>query len=315
MALAPIWIGAHRSLTQRSAESLSQKDACMFPVMGSAVLVVLYFVVQYVPAFYLNLAIALYFTMLATVSLSRTLRPYLVALLPPTFSTDKRYRYCFAFHLWWKEPIMELSFDIVDLFGALAGLAVGTWWALTKYWIANNIMGLSFAVEAISLLQLGSFGVGCILLGALFVYDIYWVFGTSVMVTVATKFNAPIKLLFPKTGLLSVSPQFALLGLGDIVIPGIFIAMMLRFDCKLSLRPGRREFDRTYFLATYFAYICGLSCTFAVMHVFHAAQPALLYLVPACLSAPLLAAFLRGQLKKLVLFEEPKKGSACVTGK
>jgi Signal peptide peptidase len=34
---------------------------------------------------------------------------------------------------------------------------------------------------------------GCILLGGLFFYDIFWVFGTNVMVTVAKSFEAPIK--------------------------------------------------------------------------------------------------------------------------
>lgn len=50
----------------------------------------------------------------------------------------------------------------------------------------------------------------------LFVYDVFWVFGTEVMVTVAKKFDAPIKLLFPRGG---ESPP-AMLGLGDIVVPG-----------------------------------------------------------------------------------------------
>ena len=41
---------------------------------------------------------------------------------------------------------------------------------------------------------------GCILLGGLFFYDIFWVFGTNVMVTVAKSFDAPIKLVFPQVG-------------------------------------------------------------------------------------------------------------------
>ena len=34
--------------------------------------------------------------------------------------------------------------------------------------------------------------------GGLFFYDIFWVFGTDVMVTVAKSFEAPIKLVFPQ---------------------------------------------------------------------------------------------------------------------
>ncbi len=55
----------------------------------------------------------------------------------------------------------------------------------------------------------------------LFVYDVFWVFGTDVMVTVAKGFEAPIKLLFPKALIeAGVKTEFSMVGLGDIVIPG-----------------------------------------------------------------------------------------------
>lgn len=41
------------------------------------------------------------------------------------------------------------------------------------------------------------------------------------MVTVAKSLDAPIKLLFP-IDLTTSPPKFSMLGLGDIVIPGIF---------------------------------------------------------------------------------------------
>ena len=46
-------------------------------------------------------------------------------------------------------------------------------------------------------MNLPSFKVGAILLWGLFFYDIFWVYGTDVMITVAKNFDAPIKLLFP----------------------------------------------------------------------------------------------------------------------
>merc|ERR1719277_266987 len=101
---------------------------------------------------------------------------------------------------------------------------------MTKNWVANNLFGLSFCVFGIEQMSLGSFQVGCILLGGLFFYDVFWVFFTDVMVTVAKSFDAPIKLVFPQDLLengLNAS-NFAMLGLGDIVIPGIFIALLLR---------------------------------------------------------------------------------------
>jgi len=145
------------------------------------------------------------------------------------------------------------------------------------------------------MLHLNNFVTGVILLSGLFFYDIFWVFGTNVMVTVAKSFEAPIKLVFPQDLIengLNAS-NFAMLGLGDIVIPGIFIALLLRFD------DSKKRKTRIYFYSTLIAYFLGLLATIFVMHVFKHAQPALLYLVPACMGTPLLVALVRGELKVL----------------
>jgi minor histocompatibility antigen H13 len=47
---------------------------------------------------------------------------------------------------------------------------------------ANNTLGLAFTLEGIEQLSLGSTQVGIILLCGLFIYDIFWVFFTPVMV-------------------------------------------------------------------------------------------------------------------------------------
>ena len=69
---------------------------------------------------------------------------------------------------------------------------------MKKHWIANNLLGMAFAINGVELLHLNNVITGCILLGGLFFYDIFWVFGTDVMVTVAKSFEAPIKLVFPQ---------------------------------------------------------------------------------------------------------------------
>lgn len=139
------------------------------------------------------------------------------------------------------------------------------------------------------------------------------------MVTVAKSFEAPIKckFFFVKNKfwdidcifVLVVFPQdlltqglnasnFAMLGLGDIVVPGIFIALLLRFDQSLKRK------NNTYFIATFIAYFLGLMTTILVMHMFKHAQPALLYLVPACLGTPLLLALIKGDIKTLFKYED-----------
>src|ERR1700761_611488 len=99
------------------------------------------------------------------------------------------------------------------------------------------------------------------------------------MVSVATGLDVPIKLLWPKSVIFSPSPGFTMLGLGDIVIPGAFITLALRYG--LSRSPNRdpaMPFSKPYFNAAMCSYVLGLCTTMFVMHVFKAAQPALLYL-------------------------------------
>lgn len=106
--------------------------------------------------------------------------------------------------------------------------------------------------------------------------------------------------------------NFAMLGLGDIVIPGIFIALLLRFDnryedpsvfktCVLTVRviQSLKRKSNFYFNATFAAYFLGLVATIVVMHLYRHAQPALLYLVPACLGTPLFLALIRGDIKTM----------------
>jgi len=91
---------------------------------------------------------------------------------------------------------------------------------------------------------LGNFKIGVGLLIGLFFYDIFWVFGTEVMITVAKNINGPIKLLFPKKLPVLENSDLSLLGLGDIVLPGIFISLCLWFDFINSFPKDTKR--RTY---------------------------------------------------------------------
>merc|ERR1711872_487903 len=199
-----------------------------------------------------------------------------------------------------RQEILNLDFTTQDVIVLIGSAVVGVWYFLKKHWIANNLFGLAFAINGVELLHLNKVLTGCILLGGLFFYDIFWVFGTNVMVTVAKSFEAPIKLVFPQDLLengLNAS-NFAMLGLGDIVIPGIFIALLLRYDMSLKRN------SNFYFYATFIAYLAGLLLTIFIMHVYKHAQPALLYLVPACLGVPLFLALVRGDIKSMFQYED-----------
>ncbi|KAF3422618.1 hypothetical protein E2986_13942 [Frieseomelitta varia] len=198
------------------------------------------------------------------------------------------------------EHIINYKFNLHDIVCLICCSLVGTWYLVKKHWIANNLFGIAFAINGVELLHVNNVPTGCILLCGLLFYDAFWVFGTDVMVTVARSFEVPIKLVFPQDILEKglTASNFAMLGLGDIVLPGIFIALLLRFDNSLSRKTN------VYFYSTFFAYFMGLLATMLIMHLFNHAQPALLYLVPACLGTPLLLALAKGDLKALFSYED-----------
>jgi len=308
MALLPIFFGAYRSvkhqIEQRESnekpETMTRKDAMMFPLIASVSLFGIYMVFKIFSKDHINLLLTGYFFLLGVMALTHLWSPLMSKFMPKSFPL-------IPYHLTFiqgdgdeREALIDFKFTTHDVACFAVSTIVGVWYLLKKHWIANNLLGIAFAVNGVELLHLNSVSTGCILLAGLFVYDIFWVFGTNVMVTVAKSFEAPIKLLFPQDLLsngLNAS-NFAMLGLGDIVIPGIFIALLLRFDVSLKRK------SNAYFNATFFAYLLGLLATIFVMHVFKHAQPALLYLVPACMSAPFLLALIKGDIKALIAYED-----------
>ena len=60
----------------------------------------------------------------------------------------------------------------------------------------------------------------------------------------------------------------------------------------------------SYFNTGLASFFVGLVVTMIVMNVFKHAQPALLYLVPSCLLLPLLVAFVNGDHKALIDYED-----------
>lgn len=247
---------------------------------------------------HINYLLTGYFFFLEVLALAHLLSPVIGSLVPSSIPNT-------PFHISFtkgkgnqKQSIIDYEFTSHDIVCVIIALVIGIWYLFQKHWIANNLFGVAFAVNGVELLHLNNIVTGLILLSGLFVYDVFWVFGTNVMVTVAKSFDAPIKLIFPQDILVNGfnATNFAMLGLGDIVIPGIFIALLLRFDNSLKRK------SRTYFYTSLIAYFLGLMLTIMVMHVFRHAQPALLYLVPACSGAPLLIALIKGDIKALFAY-------------
>merc|ERR1712013_95250 len=308
MAVIPIWFGSFKSVifnkkqkeSGEKIESMSKKDAAMFPIIASCALFGLYIFFKLFSKEYINLLLSFYFLVLGIFALSHMMSPVILKLVPSAVPV-------IPFHLKFTqgegesmESVMDYKFTTHDLVCLGLCSVVGVWYIMKKRWLANDLLGMAFAVNGVELLHLNNVVTGCILLGGLFFYDIFWVFGTDVMVTVAKSFEAPIKLVFPQDLLENGlnATNFAMLGLGDIVIPGIFIALLLRYDISLKRN------SNFYFYATFIAYLAGLLLTIFIMHVYKHAQPALLYLVPACLGVPLFLALVRGDIKSMFQYED-----------
>ncbi|KAK4508124.1 hypothetical protein PRZ48_001862 [Zasmidium cellare] len=104
-----------------------------------------------------------------------------------------------------------------------------------KPWWLTNLQGFAVSYGALQLMSPTTFVTGSLILTGLFFYDIWAVFFTPLMVTVAKNLDVPIKLVFPRPDEPGAPGQppvktFSMLGLGDIVLPGLMIALALRFD-------------------------------------------------------------------------------------
>ncbi|KAI3762326.1 hypothetical protein L1987_52753 [Smallanthus sonchifolius] len=296
-ACLTVFVGCYRSVKPTPpSETMSNAHAMRFPLVGSAMLLSLFLLFKFLSKDLVNAVLTSYFFVLGILALSATLLPAIRRFFPSKWNED-------IIH--WQFPYfhsLDLEFTRSQVVAAIPGTFFCVWYVSQKHWLANNILGLAFCIQGIEMLSLGSFTTGAILLAGLFFYDIFWVFFTPVMVSVAKSFDAPIKLLFP-TG--DAARPFSMLGLGDIVIPGIFVALALRFDVS-------RGRNNQYFNSAFFGYAVGVVLTIVVMNWFQAAQPALLYIVPAVIGFLAAHCIWNGEVKPLLEFDESKTADGDV---
>jgi minor histocompatibility antigen H13 len=120
--------------------------------------------------------------------------------------------------------------------GSLAAISYNHF--IDKPWWLTNLQGFAVSYTALQVMSPTTFATGSLILIGLFFYDIWAVFFTPLMVTVAKNLDQPIKLLFPRPdapGAEGKPPvkSYSMLGLGDIVLPGLMIGLALRFDLHM----------------------------------------------------------------------------------
>merc|ERR1719305_1585310 len=223
-------------------------------------------------------------------------------------------------------------FTLAELLSVTVSVAVVCVWVLTGHWALMDFMGMGLCVAFIAFVRLPSLKVSTLLLSGLLLYDVFWVFfskyffNANVMVRVATrpaanpmgamarrlhlnrppKLSLPGKLVFPSN---HNSGHFSMLGLGDIVMPGLLLCFVMRYDAYKRAQAKRLAENGiplpanwlriSYFHCSLFGYFLGLLSATISSEVFKAAQPALLYLVPFTLLPLFAMAYLKGDLKSM----------------
>jgi hypothetical protein len=184
----------------------------------------------------------------------------------------------------------------VSIISALTAITVVLWYMFTRNWLLNNILGLCFAYTIIRSVKIPSLKVGGLLLGLAFFYDIFWVFFSSylfqenVMVSVASGLDLPIKLECPHLSSVARPYSCSMLGLGDLALPGLFMAFASRFD---------HIYQTKYLNVMVICYAAALICCDLVLVVFQHAQPALLYISPMLIFGMLGYAYSRGEVEQV----------------
>lgn len=188
------------------------------------------------------------------------------------------------------------------------GFVIGALYFYTNHWTLNNIIGICFSIVGIMYMKISNYKIICVLLWLLFCYDIFMVFKSDMMLTVAKNLNVPIKLILP------YKDKPSIIGLGDIVLPGVLVAWALKFDIDKALEDWRAAKTKepftkpslTYFKTSVFAYMMGIISTFIAMTIMQHGQPALLYLVPWTTLSVLFVAIYQREFKRFITYESAK---------
>lgn len=319
-SIACIYIGSYRGAIlhhrldkeeKSKLERMTSKDAYLFPVYGSCVLFGLYIVFKYFDKDILNKILSVHFTFFGFFSLLQLISYHLEKLFPK-WETEFVIKKTINLNIPLLPKKIDLNIKQSELVAGLIAIPPTIMYFATKHWLLNNLFGTAFSIGGIETLLLPNFQVGFILLWGLFFYDIFWVYGTDVMLTVAKSVDAPIKLIHP-INLHLAEPKLSMLGLGDIVIPGVFVALCLKYDVHMTIlrkfKDAVHEFNfesvnTRYFKWCMVGYGLGIMATFSAMIIFDHAQPALLFLVPGCTFSVVLCALKHKEIKALFEYSE-----------
>ncbi|KAI1285848.1 Signal peptide peptidase-like 3 [Halotydeus destructor] len=307
------------SSSESNVQTLDTVQALCLPLGASVSLLVMFFFFDS-----MQMLFAICTAIIAAVALAFLLLPMCQYIIRPC--TDKK-KVSFG---------VCGRFSVAEIVSFSLSVSVVCVWVLTGHWLLMDAMGMGLCVAFIAFVRLPSLKVSTLLLTGLLIYDVFWVFFSSyifnsnVMVRVATrpadnpvglvakrlhfasivgreppKLSLPGKLIFPS---MNSNGHFSMLGLGDIVMPGLLLCFVLRYDAYKRLQvtsaeggvPPPNHLNKiTYFHCSLIGYFFGLLTATVSSEIYKAAQPALLYLVPFTLLPLFTMAYIKGDLRRM----------------
>jgi hypothetical protein len=193
------------------------------------------------------------------------------------------------------------------------------YWILTQIWIINNIFAFSLCFVVLSIFTIRNFKICIILLSCIFLYDAFWVFFSkeifqkNVMLEVAVNLNVPIKFEMPIFFSSNPLRGCTILGLGDIVLPGIIIKYCKSFDyLKIANADSVKNPKSNYFKFIMKIYLLSVICAFIMNFVFQHPQPVLFYIAPAFIFGMIYYSIKFKEFKEFMSGENFKQMQICV---
>ncbi|KAG6617344.1 putative signal peptide peptidase-like, aspartyl protease family A22B [Phytophthora cinnamomi] len=222
-------------------------------------------------------------------------------------------------------PLLGDTTRLSEVLGLIPSVTIAVVWYLHRrtFWALQDIMGISLCFVFLRTVQLPNLKVATVLLTLAFCYDVFFVFlspiffGSSVMEDVATggpaaytksgypgvdycerypKYPAcvdpePMPMLLVLPRVLDWAGGVSMLGLGDIILPGMLLSFTLRFDYSQG--------STNYFRLMAIGYAVGLALANLAVMITEMGQPALMYLVPTTLGTLIVASKRNGDFRAL----------------
>jgi minor histocompatibility antigen H13 len=270
-AVVAVGLGSYFAASEYSnvsKEILSSDRIKSYPFMAGATLISVNLMFEYFGAELVNFMFMFYFGLAGSNSIWFLFRAFVHLKSRKLFT----FPYCKSIFTEIVLPSKPVSFCLHDIPFYLLAVAINVYYFKTRSNIANNIIAFSIAFYAVLSIRIEKFTSAAPLLWSLLIYDVFFVYQTDVMTSVAMKIEGPVKLVMNLDGIGS-----SVLGLGDLVIPGIFISVCSRFDVFIKNVTGKRS---PYWIIAIIFYAIAMVVTDYVCYVTQRGQPALLFITP-----------------------------------